>query len=101
MSLDLDAIEKRLRNATPIPWEIARHDWQATIVRPGSGPGRRIASVGQNCAVGHNGHNDAIFIAHAPNDIATLLVEVRELRAKVAALNDALEAVDPPCPSTA
>lgn len=81
----LDEIRARAEAATPGPWKYDLCDW-----------GKRTS-----CAVRHGGHliigfdgglreNDASFIAHARNDIPSLLAEVERLSKE----NEMLEGAD-------
>lgn len=91
---DLKAIEARLVAATPGPWEErVGIGWappyvvwvrceERRSVMSGEIENMRIASIIAECnsATIPNAAN-AAFIAHAPEDIAALLAEVRRLRA--------------------
>jgi hypothetical protein len=75
--VDLAAIQARLDAATPGPWVASQElaDRVRGWVRP-------IETVEGGVVVDdvRTGH-DAVFIAHAPADVATLLAGVRELEA--------------------
>jgi hypothetical protein len=79
----LDEIERRLKAATPGPWEAEKREpflyGQGFPIRGSQGP----ISV---CPAVAHGLNDAEFIAHAPTDIATLLSAFRERDAEIARL---------------
>jgi len=76
--LDLEAIEERCNEATPGPWTVNED-------------GGLMASKGYEL-IGSDGdavwmmsHDDAVFIAHAREDIPALIREVRRLREEVRA----------------
>ena len=85
MKVDLDAIKARLQAATPGPWKdtgwssikAATGDWVCQFFDKLEISQRRTKA---------NLH----FVAHAPEDITTLLAEVERLRAQVNDLRDAL-----------
>lgn len=60
----LDAIEARLAAATPGPWTISHHN-DNQIIR---GDGTSVADTWYE-----NYESNALFIAHAPDDMAALL----------------------------
>ena len=91
---ELDAIEARCAKATPGPWRRlpsttrGRFTFGANEIIFKSGqPGHRkvVGWSGFDQADGTKGQKtkNAIFIAHAPTDIAALLAEVRRLRALI------------------
>ena len=76
--LDLEAIEERCNEATPGPWTVNED-------------GGLMASKGYEL-IGSDGdavwmmsHDDAVFIAHAREDIPALIREIRRLRDAVKA----------------
>ena len=81
--LDLDAIEKRALAATRGPWEC--RGWDEFGVSQKEPAGETIA-VARACypegSIGLHEH-DAIFIAHAREDVPALVARVRKLEAAV------------------
>lgn len=90
MSLDLDAIERRLDAATPGPWHEG-DGWVYTL--PVYEDDDRLSDVlgmdfvdDDRAAAEHDrASRNAQFIAHARTDVADLLAEVRRLRAATVA----------------
>jgi hypothetical protein len=71
--LDLDAIEERVNEATPGPWETGMR-----------GARKNVYPLLSSDAVAYtSGTDDADFIAHAREDVPKLIAEVRRLRAEV------------------
>ncbi len=74
-------IEARLNEATPGPWESMTEETPDgeniyyTVSRRGAKEFDRLAEVAD---VGPQGQADAEFIAHAPEDIAFLLAELKK-----------------------
>ena len=76
MTLDLDAIEARVRAATDGPWCRAHHGtWEVEAA-----PNQLIADFGTV----DKAAEDAAFAAHARQDIPALIAEIRCLSAEVA-----------------
>lgn len=80
--LDLEAIKARLAAATPGPWRAVE---MTHYGEPGTGFGW-VAGGKQPCGAimgeesgGAGMLEDAVFIAHAPEDIAALVAEVERL----------------------
>lgn len=85
MSLDLEAIEKRVNAATPGPWRVwdscswrrigteDRHHRRSTVIEP-----YNSRSDGHPDLLAER--DDLEFVAHAREDIPALLAEVRKLR---------------------
>ncbi len=75
----LDAIRARAETATPGPWQAWRLG--ETIAYQVEGP-RRLCEYDSRSAVFFNGltRNDAMFIAHARQDISDLLAEIERLQ---------------------
>ncbi|MGW1533912.1 hypothetical protein [Streptomyces aureus] len=69
--LNLDAIETRATAATPGPWRLC--DDYSDVLNP---DGYQLASYAATA--------DGEFIAHAPEDVRTLVAEVRRLRTELA-----------------
>ena len=97
MTTDLTAIEARHAAATKGPWETRevahektpyspRRVFRVEIIAPQHYMGRRTHSRDICQIIGYNEWSDhpgnAAFIAHAPEDIAALLVYVGELEAE-------------------
>ena len=91
----LQAIQKRLENATPGPWRIWQNPYNADDV----------AVETAWCHFGIEGDTelitdylptdaDAEFIAHAPEDIAALLAEVERLRARIEKVRELHKPID-------
>ena len=77
---ELDAIEARENAATPGPWVVTEwniDDFRTWSTAPTDGDGGAHDVLVED---------DALFIAHARDDIHTLLVEVRRLQAEMASL---------------
>lgn len=101
MTINIAAIEKRLKAITKWPWSIAyggisESDEGFGIdseIEPGivaeCWPPAADAERKKRC------YADAHFIAHAPSDIAALVAEVRRLRERVQALGNELLSI--PC----
>lgn len=84
MSLDLDAIEKRVNTATKGPWIRGSHDSDGNryigalcqdCIPPCEAPGELVATAGEA---------DAEFIEHSRTDVPALVEEVKRLRATAA-----------------
>lgn len=73
--IDLDAIEARLKAATPGPWQRGSH---YDVVTSSRSEGWLVADCGTADSPDEASANVA-FIAHAAADIARLLAEVRRL----------------------
>lgn len=84
--LDLDAIEARATAATKPPWEFF---WPGQCC-----DGYCLDEVGIHSA--SMGMSDAVFIAAARTDVPALVAELREARAKLAAIEDAWPSPDAP-----
>lgn len=88
----LDAIEARLRAATPGPWRNNPTDWlEIWANRDAAGwDAFFIATLRTrlNPDPGRQAAHDASFIAHAPEDIAALVAAVRERDAALARAAD-------------
>ena len=76
-ALDLGAIEARVNAAVPGPWTNERHDYEGS-----NGPTFvRFVAAGPNYRVAEDvTKEDGDFIAHAREDVPTLVAEVRRLR---------------------
>ncbi|WP_037802781.1 hypothetical protein, partial [Streptomyces resistomycificus] len=73
----LDDIDTRAKAATPGPWTLSEN--YSDVLGP---DGHQLASYWNPTSETRNGE----FIAHAREDVRTLLAEVRRLRARVAEL---------------
>lgn len=87
---DLDAIEARLNRATSGPWRVKEQD-QKQIHRGTvqvQEDGRGIEVIAECYCGAYDGHGlrNADLIAHAPEDLAALIEEVRYLRGERAAV---------------
>jgi hypothetical protein len=83
----LAEIRARLENATPGPWEWEGTDGSLSLLK--AGEDRMVLAVSRcdSCwksqgRCWHPVDEDAVFIAHAPEDLAALLAEVDRLRAE-------------------
>ena len=87
--LDLDAIEARLARATPGPWLVKDQDpkqiHRGTVQVQEDGRGVEVIAECYCGAYEGHGLRNADLIAHAPEDLAALLEEVRYLRGERAA----------------
>lgn len=87
---DLDAIEARLALATQGPWRVKEQD--AKQIHRGTVQveenGRAIEVIAECYCGAYDGHGlrNADLIAHAPEDLAALIEEVRYLRGERAAV---------------
>ena len=87
---DLDAIEARLALATQGPWRVKEQD--AKQIHRGTVQveenGRAIEVIAECYCGAYDGHGlrNADLIAHAPEDLAALIEEVRYLREERAAV---------------
>ena len=82
---EVEAIEARLRAATPAPWRDG-HDGPNDPSFVDDSDGEPVAEVYGGCLCRKN----AEFIAHAPEDVGRLLAEVKRLRGEVERLRDVL-----------
>lgn len=83
----LDAIEARLRAATPGPWQLGWEEdssWVAFVSEHGDQQDDYWRTITANAASDGRDRADAEFIAHAPEDIAALVAAVRERDAALA-----------------
>lgn len=85
--LDLDAIEGRERAATPGPW----FPWRAV------GHGMTVQRAAGFVAVmsSHGTEVDAVFLAHAREDIPALCSRVRALESALREAIDGIDDLDP------
>lgn len=89
--IDIDEIEARLKAATPGPWLVA---YDADHPMNGGMPFNFVvATIGNDTIAEDLCGYDARFIAHAPEDVAALIAEVRMLRAENARLREAVPSV--------
>jgi hypothetical protein len=77
--LDLDVIEARANAATPGPWFAAAEDVFRSANDPEYGP---VSSLVGGAEANHP--EDALFMAHAREDVPALVVEVRGHRDRAA-----------------
>lgn len=88
--IDLDAIEARVKAATPGPW-VDGHGWyNGPLFDVVSASGRTIcgcSTCDRGDGVGED-ENNAAFIMHARTDIPAFIAEVRRLRETVARLRE-------------
>ena len=89
--LYLDAIEARLRAATPGPWSAEYSREQGNCVIPHDAQSTREAVCVTRL---YNQAADAEFIARAPEDIAALVAAVRTLTAENERLRGKVERVE-------
>ena len=82
-ALDLAGIEARLKAATPGPWSVKhRHCMHEPPDDESCGLGLEIVGPPEASNRGQFYRGaDAVFIAHAPSDVAVLLEAVKALRA--------------------
>ena len=84
--IDIDEIEARLKAATPGPWLVA---YDADHPMNGGMPFNFVvATIGNDTIAEDLCGDDARFIAHAPEDVAALIAEVRRLSAENARLRE-------------
>jgi hypothetical protein len=82
MSVRLDEITARLNQATPGPWDSMTEETPDgeniyyTVSQRGAKEYDRLVELADS---GMQGRRDAEFIAHAPDDIAYLLGELKKL----------------------
>lgn len=76
--LDLEAIEARLRAATPGPWAAV---WLSEALKVAHRHAMPWFADDAPESYRPSKEADAALISHAPTDIASLLAEVRRLRA--------------------
>ena len=88
MSVDLEAIEKRLNRRTKGKWEakwlpggLPPHCNAKVWIRSAGRPGIAVSLVNEVVVPGAMRLADAELIAHAPEDIRALINEVKRLRA--------------------
>ena len=84
-TLDLESIKERLDEATPGPWDFCALPQSVGItvatIHSEHGPRETCWTVDLPPEIGGMGtEKDAEFIAHAPEDIASLISEVERLR---------------------
>ena len=101
--MDLQAIEARLKAATPGTWQGQEfvynppEDAGTPVIKQGNGG--LVAYALRSGAVEHQWYDrpqcdaDAEFIAHAPEDIRALIAEVTDLRMKLEAAQFQIEEV--------
>lgn len=86
---DLDAIEARLALATQGPWRVKEQDpkqiHRGTVQVEENGRGVEVIAECYCGAYDGHGLRNADLIAHAPEDLAALIEEVRYLRGERAA----------------
>jgi len=87
---DLDAIEARLALATQGPWRVKEQDpkqiHRGTVQVEENGRGIEVIAECYCGAYDGHGLRNADLIAHAPEDLAALIEEVRYLRGERAAV---------------
>ena len=83
--LDLRPIKYRLATATPGPWSV-----DVTYFQPKS----IWARVGKLFSAGDATFGDCDLVAHAPTDLAALVVEVERLRGAIEAHRDSMDTDD-------
>ena len=95
----LQAIQKRLENATPGPWvfNILPQSVGITVatIHSEHGPRETCWTVDLPPEIGGMGtKEDAEFIAHAPEDIAALLAEVERLKGRIEKVRELHKPID-------
>ena len=95
--LDLDAIKGRVERAMPGPWVLTERPWGGQPWRISRAATRRhpelyVAEVSQDCPEGY-AYDNASFLAHAREDVASLVAEVERLRARLRTREAAAEAL--------
>ena len=89
-TLDLEPIKERLDKAHTEwgPWKAKEDSWDGySVVIDDNGPG--VSIIAEQIGQGEDeGRGDATFIAHAPEDIAALIIEVERLRGQIDAVRE-------------
>lgn len=85
--IDLEAIEARLKAATPGPWMSEFWDGLLFVSAIHDAGGSYVCELGLGS---DSAAKDAAFIAAAPTDVAALIAEVRRLRAAL----EVIEAIE-------
>lgn len=102
--LDLEPIKSRLSRATPAPWVAVPQTWRSktssyTITAYGIEQDENVFNTDASaiCYAQREGQlteRNAELIAHAPTDIASLLIEVEKLREACQHIVNACEACE-------